>query len=104
MSVRPSVTKCLSNRTLRLISRRSGYNNKLSPDARAQLRHVVEGYLTELVEDAVTFSTCSRKTKMLRLPHVVLALERRGITICGAEPVRVTHHPKVTSSSSSKKE
>ncbi len=89
MSARPSVTKCFSNRTLRLLSRRSGYNNKLSPDARAHLRYAAERFLTELIEDAVTFSTCTRKTKMLHLNHVVLALERRGITICGAEPLRV---------------
>ncbi len=86
-AVRPSITKCLTKRTLKQLSRRAGYNNKLLPEVRIQLRHAIDCFLDELVGDSVVFLECARSpSRTLKLAHVQLALERRGITLCGIEP------------------
>lgn len=85
-AVRPSITKCFSKRTLQQLSRRAGYNNKLLPDVRVQVRHAIDCFMDELVGDAVVFLECGRsQARTLKLSHVQMALERRGITLCGIE-------------------
>lgn len=85
-TVRPSINKCFSKRTLQQLARRAGHNNKISPEARVQTRHAIDCFLDELIGDAVVFLECGRDSaRTLKLSHVNMALERRGITLCGIE-------------------
>ena len=86
--VRPSVSKCLTPRLLRMVSRRAGYNSKLSSETRATTRAAFEQYMSELIGDAVLYSDATPHAKSLTLTHVTLALKRRGVILCGIQRKR----------------
>lgn len=83
-----SVSKCLTPRLLRHLSRRGGYNNKLSPETRETARAAFHSYMDGVIHDAVLYAQATPHAKSLKLSHVLLALQRRGVILCGVEGKR----------------